>query len=46
MAGRLLYRLAVGRPQESRVGAAHVHVHWGVFRAAAEEERLQEDGDT
>ena len=27
------------------MGAAHVHVHWGLFRAAAEEARPQEDGD-
>ena len=27
------------------MGAAHVHVHWGLFWAAAEEAGLREDGD-
>ena len=27
------------------MGAPHVHVHWGLLRAAAEEARLREDGN-
>ena len=45
VAGRVLYRQAVVGPEEPRVGAPHVHVHRGLFRAAAEEARLWEDGD-
>ena len=45
MSGRLLYRLAVVGPEESRVGTAHVHVHRGLFWAHTEKVRLREDGD-
>ena len=27
------------------MGAPHVHVHWGLLRAATEEAQLREDGD-
>ena len=40
-----MHRVAVVGPEESRVGASHVHVHRGLLRAAAEEARLREDGD-
>ena len=45
VARRLLYRLVVVRPEEPQVGAAHVHVCWGLFRATAEDARLHKDGD-
>ena len=45
VAGRLLHRLAVVGPEEPRVGASQVHVHRNLLRAAAEEARLQEDGN-
>ena len=35
VAGRLVHRLAVVGPEEPRVGTPHVHVHWGLLRAAA-----------
>ena len=46
MSGCLLYRLAVVGLEEPRVGAAHMHVHRGLFLASAEEARLQEDGNS